>query len=77
MQGTEQRLRELGIELLDLADVAGEYIHCKRTGNLLFLSGKGPVDAVGKVGAEYTAEQAADLARQVGCYLLCAYIPAH
>lgn len=72
MQGIEQRLRDLGMKLPELADVAGEYVHCKCSGNLLFLSGKGPVNEVGKVGEKYTTVQAAELARQVGSYLLAA-----
>lgn len=49
---------------------AGNYVHAVRTGNLLFLAGKGPVAAVGKVGAEFTREQAYEYARETGMILL-------
>ena len=41
-----------------------------RTGNLLFLAGKGPRGAKGKVGREFTIEQAYQQARAVGIDLL-------
>src|SRR5213075_1302973 len=52
------------------------YVNAVRTGNLLFLSGKGPRPtadgkrAKGKVGREYTVEQAYQHARTVGMDLL-------
>ena len=48
---------------------AGNYVHAVRTGNLLFLAGKGPT-ATGKVGIEYTKEQAYQFARETGLVLL-------
>ena len=36
------RLTELGLELPPLPNPAGNYVHWVRTGNLLYLSGKGP-----------------------------------
>jgi enamine deaminase RidA (YjgF/YER057c/UK114 family) len=41
-----------------------------RTGNLLFLAGKGLPETTGKVGVEVSAKQAYDIARQVGLLLL-------
>ena len=38
----EQRLKELGITLPQVGAPIGNYVHAKRTGNLLYLSGKGP-----------------------------------
>ena len=48
---------------------AGNYVHAVRTGNLLFLAGKGPL-ATGKVGIEFTKEQAYEFARETGLILL-------
>ena len=46
----EQKIKELGIELPPIPSPGGNYVHAVRTGNLLYLSGKGPgPDAVGKV----------------------------
>ena len=67
---TEKHLRELGIELPAIPDPAGNYVHAVRTGNLLFLSGKGPRGSQGKVGASVSIEQAYADARQVGLILL-------
>ena len=47
----------------------GNYVHAVRTGNLLFLAGKG-VAAKGKVGIEFTKEQAYQFARETGLILL-------
>ena len=71
----EQRLAQLGIDLGTVSSPVANYVNAVRTGNLLFLSGKGPraVDGVrpkGKVGREFTAEQAYQHARTVGLDLL-------
>jgi hypothetical protein len=39
---TEQRLKELGIELVAGDRPMANYVNAVRTGNLLFLAGKGP-----------------------------------
>jgi enamine deaminase RidA (YjgF/YER057c/UK114 family) len=69
---TEATLKEKGIELPAVPAPAGNYVHAVRTGNLLYLAGKGPTDANarGKVGADFTAEEAYQHARQVGLTLL-------
>lgn len=72
---TEARLKELVIDLPPVPSPAGNYVHAVRTGNLLFLSGKGPlaVDGVvptGKVGRDFTTEQAYQHARSVGLTLI-------
>ena len=67
---TEKHLQELGIELPAIPDPAGNYVHAVRTGNLLFLSGKGPRGSTGKVGASVSIEQAYADARAVGLILL-------
>jgi enamine deaminase RidA (YjgF/YER057c/UK114 family) len=72
----EKRLEELGIELGAVSAPVANYVNAVRTGNLLFLAGKGPrPDASGarpsgKVGREFTVEQAYQHARTVGMDLL-------
>ena len=71
----EKRLQQLGIDLGKVSSPVANYVNAVRTGNLLFLSGKGPraVEGVrpsGKVGREYTTEQAYQHARTVGLDLL-------
>lgn len=68
----EDTLKEKGIELPNVPAPAGNYVHAVQTGNLLFLSGKGPIDsnAKGKVGADVSAEDAYQHARQVGMTLI-------
>lgn len=70
----EHRLRELGIELPPVAPPAASYVSAVRTGNLVFLSGAGPVAGghlpTGKVGRDVTTEEAAAHARQIGLNLL-------
>jgi enamine deaminase RidA (YjgF/YER057c/UK114 family) len=68
----ENKLRELGIELPELADPVANYVHAVRTGNLLFLAGKGPIGVAGKVGKEFTEQQGYEYARQVALLLLAA-----
>ena len=64
------RLAELGIELPPVPGPAGNYVHAVRTGNLLYLSGKGPAKSKGKVGIDVTTEQAYQDAREVGLILI-------
>ena len=66
----EEQLKALGITLPTLPAPAANYVHAVRTGNLLFLAGKGVRETTGKVGAEVSAEQAYAIARQVGLQLL-------
>ena len=78
---TEQRLYELGIDLPQLLPAAGLYLRCKRHGDLVFVSGHGPVEAGatelgagnlvrGKVGANVTMEEARRAARLTGLQML-------
>lgn len=67
-QDAEARLKELKIELPAVGKPIANYVHIVRTGNLLFLAGKGPsntegVYITGKVGKELTLEQGKDAAR--------------
>lgn len=72
----EKRLKELKIDLGKVSAPVANYVNAVRTGNLLFLSGKGPRAGAdgkrprGKVGREYTIEQAYEHARTVGLDLL-------
>jgi len=67
---SDKQLRDLGIELPEIPAPAGNYVHCVRTGDLLFLSGKGPRTSKGKVGGTVSVEQAYRDAREVGLILL-------
>jgi len=71
----KDRLTELGITLETVPEPMGNYVHAVRTGNLLFLSGKGPRKAeggvsTGKLGSDVTLEQGYQDARSVGITLL-------
>lgn len=66
----DARLEELGIELPAVPDPAGNYVHAVRTGNLLFLAGKGPRNSTGKVGAEVSVDDAYQAARETGLTLI-------
>jgi enamine deaminase RidA (YjgF/YER057c/UK114 family) len=71
---TEKRLQELGIELPSVSGPMANYVNAVRTGNLLFLSGKGPgygsERVRGKVGADMTMEEAKGHARSTGLNLI-------
>lgn len=72
---TEQRLQELGIELAPAIGPLANYVNAVRTGNLLYLAGKGPGLAgqpmpSGKVGRDFTIEQGYEYARQTGLSLI-------
>ncbi|MBX6753131.1 MAG: RidA family protein [Thermorudis peleae] len=71
----ERRLAELGITLPAVPEPAGNYVHAVQTGNLVFLSGKGPLNPdgtvpIGKVGRDVTTAEAYQHARSVGLTLL-------
>ena len=66
----EERLNELGIDLPPVPGPAGNYVHAVRTGNLLFLAGKGPGSVTGKVGAGISEEEAYRHARETGLILI-------
>lgn len=73
----ENRLIELGIQLPNASAPASNYANCVQTGNLLYVSGKGPVaglDVVpkGKLGREYTVDDGYLYARQAGLDILAA-----
>ncbi len=71
----DARLKELKIELPPVPKPAGQYVHAVRTGDLLFLAGKGPQNPdgsvpKGKVGRDVTTEEAYKHARSVGLTLI-------
>lgn len=70
----EQKLKELGITLPALGPPLGNYVHAKRVGNLLYLSGKGPPDdsVRGKLGAGMSVDEGYRHARGVGLVLIAA-----
>ncbi|SHG59556.1 Enamine deaminase RidA, house cleaning of reactive enamine intermediates, YjgF/YER057c/UK114 family [Fodinibius roseus] len=66
----EQKLKELSISLNDVSKPIASYVNCVQTGDLLFLSGKGPRKSddtyvTGKVGEDLTIEHGYDAARLV------------
>ncbi len=63
------KLAEIEASLPPVPTPAGNYVHAVRTGNLLFLAGKG-VLVTGKVGVEFTKEQGYEFARETGLILL-------
>ncbi|VAW12281.1 RidA/YER057c/UK114 superfamily, group 1 [hydrothermal vent metagenome] len=64
----ESKLEELGLELSTPSAPVANYVNAVRTGNLIFLAGKGPKKAdgeniTGKLGAGLTIEQGYEAAR--------------
>jgi enamine deaminase RidA (YjgF/YER057c/UK114 family) len=67
----EKRLKALGIQLGPVTPPVANYVNAVRTGNLLFLAGKGPAGGVsGIVGKDMSPEQAYGHARTVGLNLM-------
>ncbi|HEY5724467.1 MAG TPA: RidA family protein [Methylomirabilota bacterium] len=72
----EARIKELGITLPPPPKPGGNYVPGVRVGNLLFLSGHGPLQVEGKtrprgkVGREISPEEAYQIAREIGINLL-------
>jgi enamine deaminase RidA (YjgF/YER057c/UK114 family) len=69
-QTPEEKLKALNIELPVVKAPVANFVHVVRTGNLLYLSGKGPSDAngnsiTGKVGRDLTVEEGQKAARSV------------
>jgi enamine deaminase RidA (YjgF/YER057c/UK114 family) len=65
------RLRELGLTLPPVVPPLASYVPARRSGSFVFTSGQlpmvdGALPRTGKVGAEVSAEDAADLARIAG-----------
>jgi enamine deaminase RidA (YjgF/YER057c/UK114 family) len=71
----EARLAALGITLPPVPPPVASYVNAVRTGNLLFLSGKGPLEEggsrpAGRLGVEYSLDDGYRLARSTGLALL-------
>lgn len=66
----EARLNELGITLPEMPAPLANYVSAVRTGNLLYLSGKGPLQSKGKVGGDISVDQAYQDARETGLLLI-------
>ena len=67
----EANLNSLGIVLRDQGEPVANYVHVVRSGNLLFLAGKGPKQAngeniVGKLGQDLSLDEGYVAAREVG-----------
>ena len=63
----EERIAELGLELPEPTPPVAAYVPAVQTGNLVFLSGQGPVRngsfVTGKVGADLDVEAATEAAK--------------
>jgi enamine deaminase RidA (YjgF/YER057c/UK114 family) len=73
----EERLAALGLALPEVPVPAAAYVPAVRTGSYIYTAGQlpfvdGKLPATGKVGAEVTAEQAYELARQCALNALAA-----
>jgi enamine deaminase RidA (YjgF/YER057c/UK114 family) len=66
-----ERLEELGLTLPEIGAPLGNYVHARRAGGLLFLSGKGP-KARGKLGAGMSVDEGYRHARETGLVLIAA-----
>ena len=67
----DKKLKDLGIELSTPSRPVANYVKAVRTGNLLFLSGHGPVSGFsGKVGRDLTVEQGYEAAKSTGVSVL-------
>lgn len=67
----QANLDSLGITLRDQGTPVANYVHAVRSGNLLFLAGKGPKQAndeniVGKLGQDLSIDEGYAAAREVG-----------
>lgn len=73
----EKHLEKLGIKIEEAVAPLANYVSVQRAGDLLFLSGAGPVrdgkaTMVGRLGDNLTVEQGYTAAREGGINLICA-----
>ena len=73
----EERIKELGIELPIPGAPVANYVNSVRTGNLVFMAGKGPKNedgsnVTGKVGVDLTIEEGYEAARKTAIQQLAA-----
>ncbi len=67
----EEKLKQLDVTLMEASAPVANYVNAVRSGNLIFLSGKGPLQSngeniEGKVGVDLTIEQGYEAARITG-----------
>lgn len=73
----EERLKELNIQLRNMPEPVANYVHAVKTGNLIFMAGKGPSkpeggSVKGKVGVDLTIEEGYEAAKLVAIAQLSA-----
>lgn len=73
--GADARVKELGLELPEAQQPVANYVTAVQAGELLFLSGHGPVRAdgtpvLGKVGSDLDLAAGVEAARLTGLFLL-------
>ena len=71
----ESKLKELGIELMMPSDPVANYVNTVRSGNLLFISGKGPLKndgeyIKGKLGYDLSIDEGYEAARATAINLI-------
>ena len=71
----DQKLEELGIQLSYPSSPVANYVNTVKTGNLVFISGKGPLKSdgkyvLGKLGENLTVEQGYEAARLTAINLI-------
>src|SRR5688500_18197611 len=76
-QSVDEKLKQLGVELITPTAPVANYAKAVRTGNLIYLSGHGPTradgkDITGKVGKDLSVEQAIEAAKRTAISLLSA-----
>lgn len=74
-QSIDEKLKQLGIELIVPTAPVANYAKAVRTGNLIYLSGHGPTkadgkDIIGKVGKDLSVDQAIEAAKRTAISLL-------
>jgi enamine deaminase RidA (YjgF/YER057c/UK114 family) len=73
----EAKLAQLGLTLPEVPEPVGTYVPSKTSGDMLYLSGQGPIRAdgsfaIGKVGRDVSVAEAYEHAKLVGLGLLAA-----
>lgn len=71
----EQRIKDLGIELITPKPPTANYLKAKTMGNVVYLAGTGPdrpdgTQVIGKLGSELSLEEGIEAARFAGISLL-------
>ena len=71
----EMKLKDMGLELPSAGKPVANYVSAVRSGNLVFLSGHGPVRSdgsliTGKVGVDLSVEEGYEAAKQVALVLM-------